>query len=170
MNTCEVMILMGSASDWPLVRPALGVLNDLGVRVEAHVASAHRSPAWTLEVIEAAEMRGCKVFICAAGMAAHLAGVVASHTLRPVIGVPLPGGILDGLDALLATVQMPPGVPVATVTAGAAGARNAAYLAAQIVALTRPEVAASLKRHRTEAEQKVRLSDADLTNELEGHS
>ncbi len=167
MSGCEVMVLMGSASDWTLVRPALDVLHDLGVSAEAHVTSAHRSPEWTLRTIEDAEARGCQVFICAAGMAAHLAGVVASHTLRPVIGIPLPGGLLDGLDALLATVQMPPGVPVATVTAGAAGAKNAAYLAAQIVGLSRPEVAASLKRHRAEAEQKVRRTDAELMNEQE---
>ena len=170
MTACEVMVLMGSASDWPSVRPALDVLRDLGVAAEIHVASAHRSPAWTLEMIESAETRGCTVFVCAAGMAAHLAGVVASHTLRPVIGIPLPGGMLDGLDALLATVQMPPGVPVATVTAGAAGAQNAAYLAAQIVALTRPEVTAALKRHRAEAERKVRQSDAELAGGPEGSS
>ncbi len=170
MGGREVMVLMGSASDWPLVRPALEVLHDLGVTAGAHITSAHRSPAWTVRAIEEAEARGCLVFICAAGMAAHLAGTVAAHTLRPVIGIPLPGGLLDGLDALLATVQMPPGVPVATVTAGAAGARNAAYLAARIVALSNPEVAATLARHRDEAEEKVRRADAELTDTLGGTS
>ena len=110
------------------------MLRELGLEFRVHVTSAHRTPQRTVELVRAAEQDGCQVFICAAGMAAHLAGVVAAHTLRPVLGVPLPGGVLDGVDALLSTVQMPGGMPVATFAVGSAGARNAAFFAAQMVA------------------------------------
>jgi len=166
VSACEVLLLMGSSSDWPAVRPAVEVLQELGVAVEAHVASAHRSPERTLQLVEEAEARGCRVFLCAAGMAAHLAGAVAAHTLRPVIGIPLPGGVLDGIDALLSTVQMPPGIPVATVTVGPAGARNAAFLAAEIVAIERPEVAAALRRQRIAGERRIAAADAEIQAEL----
>jgi len=168
VTACEVTLLMGSASDWPFVRPATEVLEDLSVGVEVHVASAHRSPERTVQLVEEAEARGCRIFICAAGMAAHLAGMVAAHTLRPVLGVPLPGGVLDGVDALLSTVQMPPGVPVATLAVGTAGARNAAYLAAQIIALQRPEVAESLRRHRLVGRERAIRGDAEIRAGMEG--
>ena len=132
----EVLILMGSASDWKHLRGAVEVLEGLGVSFEVHVSSAHRTPERTVELVRSAEAGGCRVFICAAGMAAHLAGVVAAHTVRPVLGVPLPGGVLDGVDALLSTVQMPGGIPVATMAIGASGAKNAGILAARILALS----------------------------------
>ena len=162
MSTIDVAILMGSASDWKHLDRATAVLDDLGVTYRVHVSSAHRTPERTLAVIRRAENDGCRAFICAAGMAAHLAGVVAAHTLRPVLGVPLPGGVLDGMDALLATVQMPAGIPVATFAVGSAGARNAAFFAAQIVAHDRTEVRAALKRRRREDEQGVAAAEEKL--------
>jgi len=148
----KVLILMGSGSDWGLLQETAAELDRLGVAWQAHVSSAHRTPERTVQLVRDGERDGVAVFICGAGMAAHLAGVVAAHTLRPVIGVPLPGGVADGLDALLATVQMPGGIPVATVAVGKAGARNAATLAAQILALSDPLLAERL--------QQVRLAQA----------
>ena len=110
-----VAILMGSESDWPVMQATTAVLNDLGVQFEVRVSSAHRTPAATQEYVGDAESRGCSVFICAAGMAAHLAGAVAAHTVKPVIGVPINSGPLQGFDALFSTAQMPGGIPVATV-------------------------------------------------------
>jgi 5-(carboxyamino)imidazole ribonucleotide mutase len=124
------------------------------------VSSAHRTPERTLELVRRAEDDGCRAFICAAGMAAHLAGVVAAHTTRPVLGVPLPGGVLDGVDALLSTVQMPGGIPVATFAVGPAGAKNAAVFAAQIIAGHRPDVA--------EAVAEMRRAGADGVIEADG--
>jgi len=157
-----VLILIGSKNDWEVMREAGVELDRLGVAWRAHVASAHRSPARTVELVRRADADGTQVFICGAGMAAHLAGVVAATTARPVIGVPLPGGIADGLDALLATVQMPGGVPVATVAVGKAGARNAGVLAAQILALADGELAARLGRARKEQAEAVAAADAEL--------
>jgi 5-(carboxyamino)imidazole ribonucleotide mutase len=162
MSSLDVLVLMGSASDRPFMDPAVALLTELGVAVRAHVTSAHRTPERTRELVLQAETEGCSVFICAAGMAAHLAGAVAALTLRPVLGVPLPGGVLDGVDALLSTVQMPAGVPVATFAVGRAGAKNAAYCAAEIVALGRDEVAQALRRHRERGRDKVLQADADL--------
>jgi 5-(carboxyamino)imidazole ribonucleotide mutase len=162
----DVLILMGSASDWKHLRGAVEVLEELGVSFEAHVASAHRTPERTVSLVRAAEAGGCRVFICAAGMAAHLAGAVAAHTLRPVLGVPLPGGVLDGIDALLSTVQMPGGIPVATFAVGSAGARNAAFFAAQIIAGERPEVCAALENARRIGGEKVEAADREITTEL----
>jgi len=162
----EVLILMGSASDWKHLRGAVEVLEELGVSFEAHVASAHRTPERTVNLVRAADAGGCRVFICAAGMAAHLAGAVAAHTLRPVLGVPLPGGVLDGIDALLSTVQMPGGIPVATFAVGSAGARNAAFFAAQIIAGERPEVGAALKNARRIGGEKVETADREIATEL----
>jgi 5-(carboxyamino)imidazole ribonucleotide mutase len=162
----EVLILMGSASDWKHLRGAVEVLRSVGVGFEIHVSSAHRTPERTVELVRAAEAGGCRVFICAAGMAAHLAGVVAAHTVRPVLGVPLPGGLLDGVDALLSTVQMPGGIPVATFAVGPAGARNAAFFAAQVVAGERPEVKAALENARREGGEKVVAADAAIAAEL----
>jgi 5-(carboxyamino)imidazole ribonucleotide mutase len=146
----------------------VAVLRDLGLEFRTHVTSAHRTPERTVQLIRRAEEDGCRVFICAAGMAAHLAGAVAAHTLRPVLGVPLPGGVLDGVDALLSTVQMPAGVPVATFAVGSAGARNAAFFAAQIVAQERPDVAASLVAIRTSGADKVEQGDREVRDLVEG--
>lgn len=162
----EVLILMGSASDWKHLRGAVEVLEGLGVSFEVHVSSAHRTPERTVDLVQSAEARGCRVFICAAGMAAHLAGVVAAHTVRPVLGVPLPGGVLDGVDALLSTVQMPGGIPVATFAVGSAGARNAAFFAAQIIAGERPEVAAALEDARRVEGEKIAAADREISTEL----
>ena len=129
-----VAVLMGSDSDFPVMESALDVLEAFGVRYEARVGSAHRTPAAVHDYVRDAEDRGCAVFIAAAGMAAHLAGAVAALTVRPVIGVPIDAGPLRGEDALLSTVQMPGGIPVATVAIGKAGAKNAGYLAVQILA------------------------------------
>jgi phosphoribosylaminoimidazole carboxylase PurE protein len=141
-----VCIVMGSDSDAEVMSQACAALEEMGVAYEMNVASAHRSPDRTKQVITDAERDGATVFIAGAGMAAHLPGVVASFTTKPVIGVPLAGGALQGLDALLAVVQMPPGVPVATVAVG--GARNAGLLAAQIIALTDEALAGRLRDQR----------------------
>lgn len=162
----DVLILMGSASDWERVRPATAVLDELEIRYDVRVSSAHRTPERTVELVRDAEERGCAVVICAAGMAAHLAGVVAAHTLRPVIGIPLPGGVLDGVDALLSTVQMPPGVPVATVSVGSAGARNAAFFAARILAVSDPRIRESLTEQQALAAAKVERTDGEIQAEL----
>lgn len=157
-----VMVLMGSRSDWATMQETVAELRRLGVPCEAHVASAHRTPERTVELVRQGERNGVRVFVCGAGMAAHLAGVVAAHTVRPVIGVPLAGGLAEGLDALLATVQMPAGVPVATVAVGTAGARNAAILAAQILALGDPTLADRLAVQRQLAAMAVAEADGEL--------
>jgi len=141
-----VCIILGSDSDAPVMVEACKALDDIGVAYEMKVASAHRSPDRTRQIVTEAERDGAAAFIAGAGMAAHLPGVVASLTTRPVIGVPLSGSALQGLDALLAIVQMPPGIPVATVAIG--GARNAAVLAAQIMATEDPALAGRLKEQR----------------------
>ena len=147
-----VGILTGSPNDLPTVEKAQKTLEQLGVPCEVRVLSAHRTPDLTVEYVRAAEAAGVEVFIACAGMANHLAGVVAAHSLRPVIGVPLAAGALGGFDSLLSTVQMPPGVPVATVSVD--GTRNAAFLAARILALKHPEIGESLERARQEARKR----------------
>ncbi len=144
----QVAIFIGSASDEPVIAPCAEVLRKLGVSYRFTVTSAHRTPERTEALVRELETEGCRVFICAAGMAAHLAGAVAARTLKPVIGIPVSGAALGGMDALLSTVQMPPGFPVATVALDKAGARNAAWLAAQILALTDPGLAAALAVER----------------------
>jgi 5-(carboxyamino)imidazole ribonucleotide mutase len=166
-SASEVLILMGSASDWKHLQGAVEVLREFGIAFDAHVSSAHRTPERTVELVRSAEADGCRVFICAAGMAAHLAGVVAAHTVRPVLGVPLPGGVLDGVDALLSTVQMPGGIPVATFAVGSAGARNAAFFAAQILACERPELNQALVAARKRGEEKVVDADHGIAADLE---
>ena len=161
----DVVVLIGSASDWGQVSSALDVLDQLHVSSEVHVSSAHRTPERTIELVRSAEASGCHAIICAAGMAAHLAGVVAAHTLLPVLGVPLPGGVLDGVDALLSTVQMPAGIPVATFAVGRAGAKNAAFFAAQIVSRSRSEVADRLRETRLAGAAAVVESDAKIVEE-----
>lgn len=157
-----ILILMGSKSDWDVLRETGAELDQLGIGWRVHVASAHRSLARTLELVRDGERRGAQVFICGAGMAAHLAGVVAAATTRPVIGVPLAGGVGDGLDSLLSTVQMPGGVPVATVAVGKAGARNAAVLAAEILALSDARIEERLRGARTAQADAVVEADATL--------
>jgi 5-(carboxyamino)imidazole ribonucleotide mutase len=152
-----VGILTGSPSDLPVVEKAQEVLQALGIVSELLVLSAHRTPERVTEYVQGAPQRGIEIFIACAGMAAHLAGAVAAQTLLPVIGVPLASGGLSGLDALLATVQMPPGIPVATVAVD--GAKNAAYLAARILAATRPEITAKLEADL--AEQRKRYDTVD---------
>ena len=150
-----VAILMGSQSDWSAMESATEVLGDLGIEFEVRVSSAHRTPRETAAYVDDADSRGCGVFICGAGLAAHLAGAVAAHTTRPVIGVPMDAGPLSGFDALLSTVQMPPGIPVATVAVGRTGAKNAGYLAGQILALGNDELAERLSEDRTQNREKV---------------
>jgi len=156
----DVAIMMGSKSDLETMRPAAKVLEGLGLTVEVRVLSAHRTPEETAAFVREAGRRGVKAFICGAGGAAHLAGAVAAHTTRPVIGVPIANGPLVGFDALLATVQMPPGMPVATVAVG--GAENAGLLAAQIVALADAELAGRVEAERATRKQKVLESDAEV--------
>jgi phosphoribosylamine--glycine ligase len=151
----QVLILMGSDSDAAVMAAARDVLAELGISATMTVASAHRSPARVLRLIDEAHRGGVLVFIVGAGAAAHLAGVVAAHTTRPVIGVPIDSTALKGMDALLSTVQMPPGVPVATVAIGRPGATNAGVLAAQMIALGDPEVAKRLESHTKSLEDKV---------------
>ena len=163
-----VAILMGSDSDLPKVQAAIDVLKKLDVPAEVKVHSAHRTPEATHQFVTDADKRGCAAFIACAGMAAHLAGVVASLTIKPVIGVPIDAGPLDGLDALLSTVQMPGGIPVATVAIGKAGAKNAGYLAAQIIALGDKELAERLQMERKANTEEVLAKDAALQKQLNG--
>jgi 5-(carboxyamino)imidazole ribonucleotide mutase len=151
----DVGIVLGSASDWTQVEPAATLLKDWGIPFEVVVASAHRAPNLSQAYAREAAARGLKIIIAAAGAAAHLAGVLAAETTLPVVGVPMPGSHLNGLDSLLSTVQMPAGVPVATMAIGAAGAKNAAIFAAQILALGDPRLQERLQRHKDELEQQV---------------
>jgi phosphoribosylamine--glycine ligase len=153
MSDISILILMGSDSDAPVMQSAVDILRELQIPCEMTVASAHRSPDRVMRLVREAPGRGVKAFIVGAGAAAHLAGVVAAHTTLPVIGVPIDSSALKGLDALLSTVQMPPGVPVATVSIGKPGATNAGVLAAQMLALCDAGVAKRL------AEYKQRLAD-----------
>ncbi|MBI1374992.1 MAG: 5-(carboxyamino)imidazole ribonucleotide mutase [Phycisphaera sp.] len=163
----DAIILMGSDSDWESMSKCHDLLNELGVAHDVFVASAHRTPAKVLKIVdEGINQRGVKVFICAAGMAAHLGGVVAAHSSVPVIGVPMKGGMMDGLDALLSTVQMPPGVPVATVGVGSAGAKNAAILAGQIIGLTSKTIAGNVAAWRAKQVDVVNEKDAKLRASL----
>jgi len=143
-----VAVTMGSPSDGEVMKGCTSTLEELEIPYEVKVTSAHRTPEQTKSFAEGAAARGIEVFIAGAGWAAHLAGVIASYTLLPVIGVPIDSSPLNGIDALLATVQMPPGIPVATVALGKGGAKNAAILAAQILALKYPEIAEKLKKYR----------------------
>jgi 5-(carboxyamino)imidazole ribonucleotide mutase len=150
-----VAVLMGSDSDLPIMDAAISLLKQFNVTVEVKVTSAHRTPAETQAYVQDAQTRGCQAFIAGAGMAAHLAGAVAAQTTRPVIGVPIDAGPLQGFDALLSTVQMPGGIPVATVAIGKAGAKNAAYLAVQMMALADDDLAEALKNERAENARKI---------------
>ena len=167
-QTPFVAVLMGSDSDFPVMKSTLEVLDAFGVRYEVRVSSAHRTPAATRDYVLDAQDRGCAVFIAAAGMAAHLAGAVAALTVRPIIGVPVDSGPLHGEDALLSTVQMPGGIPVATVAIGKAGAKNAGCLAVQIMAVADDALASELSTERQRnADDILRRNDA-LQEKLRG--
>ena len=155
MTNISVLILMGSDSDAPVMQGAVDILEELQIPCEMTVASAHRSPERVMRLVAEAPGRGVKVFIVGAGAAAHLAGVVAAHTSLPVIGVPIDSSALKGWDALLSTVQMPPGVPVATVSIGKAGATNAGVLAAQMLALSDSAMADRLVAYKRKLAEKV---------------
>lgn len=152
-----VSILMGSKSDYETMKEAAKTLESFGVKYELIISSAHRSPKRTKEYIANAEEKGVKVFIAAAGMAAHLAGAVAAYTTKPVLGVPMPGSNLASMDSLFSTVQMPSGIPVGTLAIGKAGAINAAYLAMQILAIYDVDLAQKLKEDRLEKEKNLYL-------------
>lgn len=162
----KVAVIMGSDSDFDIVKGAITTLKEYNVEYEAHVMSAHRTPEVTAEFAKNAEKNGFGVIIAAAGKAAHLAGVFAAHTTLPIIGIPLKSSELDGMDALLATVQMPPGMPVATVAIN--GASNAALLAVQILALSDENLNALLKEKRQATVEKTVKKDAFLQERLKG--
>ena len=162
----KVAVIMGSDSDWPVVKGACEQLEAFGIPFEAHILSAHRTPAAAAEFAKNARANGFGVILCAAGMAAHLAGAIAANTTLPVVGIPMKGGAMDGLDALLATVQMPSGIPVATVALN--GAKNAAVLAAQILAVTDEALAARLDAARAAMAEQIAKKEAALQAELNG--
>ena len=167
MSQPFVAIVMGSDSDLPVMENSFAVLRSFDIPFEARITSAHRTPEVTKAYVKDAEDRGCAVFIAAAGMAAHLAGAVSATTVKPVIGVPM-NASLDGLDALLSTVQMPAGIPVASVAIGKAGAKNAAYLAAQILSVADPAIAGKLRDERAANAEQIAAKDAALQASLEG--
>ena len=160
----KVAVIMGSASDMPVVEKTIDTLKRFGVTVEAHVMSAHRTPDKAHDFASSAVQNGFEVIIAAAGKAAHLAGVVAAYTTRPVIGLPIISSTLDGLDSLLSTVQMPPGIPVATVAIN--GAENAALLAVQILSVKYGQLQAKLEEYKAEMAQKVNEADENLQKEI----
>ena len=157
-----VAILMGSDSDLPVMQSTIDVLKSFGIEYEVRITSAHRTPEDTRSYVSDADARGCAVFIAAAGMAAHLAGAVSAHTLRPVIGVPIDAGPMQGFDALLSTVQMPGGIPVAGVAIGKAGAKNAAYLAVQILGVSSEALHRALIDERQANAEAIRQKNIDL--------
>ena len=162
MQNPQVLIVMGSDSDFPVMQEGAKVLAEFGIPYEMRISSAHRSPKQTAALAEEAAGRGIRVIIAGAGMAAHLAGVMASGTVLPVIGVPMGGGALEGLDALFSTVQMPGGIPVATMAIGKAGAKNAGIFAAQILALGDENLTAALKSNRERMAETVAAQDRSL--------
>ena len=166
-SNARVIILMGSDSDLPVMSEAVKVLDDLKVKYDLHVTSAHRTPDRTVKIVRNAVEDGAQVFIAGAGGAAHLAGVVAAHTTLPVLGVPLAGANLDGLDALLATAQMPAGIPVGTLAIGKPGAANAAWMAAAIAALSDPALADRLAAARRAMAEKVEQKSEAAREKLE---
>ena len=163
-DTKKVAVIMGSDSDWPVVKAACAQLKELDIPFEAHILSAHRTPGAAAAFAASARKNGFGAIICAAGMAAHLAGAFAANTTLPVIGIPMKGGAMDGLDALLATVQMPSGIPVATVAMN--GAKNAAILAAQMLAIQDEELAARLDQARRDMAAQIEQKEETLQQEL----
>jgi len=164
MSEISVLILMGSDSDAPIMQGAVDVLREFQIPCEMTVASAHRSPERVMRLVRDAPARGVRLFIVGAGAAAHLAGVVAAHTTMPVIGVPIDSSALKGMDALLSTVQMPPGVPVATVSIGKPGATNAGVLAAQILAVGNAAMAGRMEQYKRKLAEKVEAAAAKLAD------
>ena len=165
-----VSLLMGSDSDYPTVKPAMDVLDEFGIPYEVRVTSAHRAVDTTHHYVKDADSRGCQVFIAAAGMAAHLAGSVAAVTTKPVIGVPIDSGPLQGFDALLSTAQMPEGVPVAAVSIGRTGSRNAGILSVQIMALSDEDLAAKLLEMREQSKHAVLEKNSKLQSQLDANT
>ena len=163
-STTDVAIIMGSDSDLPIVEASFAILDSSGVKYTKNVMSAHRTPHEVMELIKNSENNGCKVFIAAAGMAAHLAGAVAAHSTRPVIGIPIESGGMGGIDSLLSTAMMPPGVPVATVAVGKAGAKNSAILAVQILATSDDALAAKLSEYKSNMRDEVLKKDRALNS------
>ena len=166
MEKAKVAVFIGSASDEATVAPCADILKKLGIPFRFTVTSAHRTPERTAELVDSLEAAGCEVFICAAGMAAHLAGAVAARTMKPVIGIPVAASPLGGMDALLATVQMPSGIPVATVAVD--GAKNAALLAIQILAVTDETLARKLGEARQREKTAVLAKDQELMERFQG--
>ena len=160
----KAALIMGSKSDWPSLEGCVKVLRSFGIDVEVHVASAHRTPEKVAVFADSARENGFEVIIAAAGKAAHLAGVIAGHTTLPVIGIPIKSSFMDGMDSLLSTVQMPTGIPVATVAVG--GGDNAAYLTAQILSIKYPERADKLAAHRVKMAEAIEADDAALNATL----
>ena len=154
-KTTDVAIIMGSDSDLPIVEAAFPILESFGVNYTKNVLSAHRTPHAVIDFINKSESNGCKVFIAAAGMAAHLAGALAAHTTKPVIGIPIESGGMGGMDSLLSTVMMPPGVPVATVAVGKSGAKNSAILAVQILATGNDALSSKLDDYKENMKNEV---------------
>lgn len=162
----EIAIIMGSKSDLPSLKGCFDILKKFDLPYTARVLSAHRTPDEAADFAKNAEKEGIKVILCAAGMAAHLGGVIAAHTILPVVGIPMASEPFKAMDALLAMVQMPPGIPVATVTAGSAGSKNAALLAISILALSNKELAEKLHKFREEQKETVLKADASLMDEI----
>ena len=160
----EVAVIMGSDSDLPVVEAAFPIFEKFGINYTKNVMSAHRTPHDVIEFIKNSENNGCKVFIAAAGMAAHLAGALAAHTVRPVIGIPIESGGMGGIDSLLSTVMMPPGVPVATVAVGKSGAKNSAILAIQILATSNDELQRKLVNFKEDMKNEVLEKNAKLNS------
>ena len=160
----KVALIMGSKSDWPSLKGCVSVLGSFGIDVEVHVASAHRTPEKVAVFADHARENGFEIIIAAAGKAAHLAGVIAGHTTLPVIGIPVKSSFMDGLDSLLSTVQMPTGIPVATVAVG--GGDNAAYLAAQMLSIKYPDIADKLAAHRVKMAEAIEADDAMIATEI----
>ena len=161
-KTTDVAIIMGSDSDLPIVEAAFPILESFGINYTKNVLSAHRTPHAVIDFINKSESNGCKVFIAAAGMAAHLAGALAAHTTKPVIGIPIESGGMGGMDSLLSTVMMPPGVPVATVAVGKSGAKNSAILAVQILATSDENLSSKLEDYK----EKMKNEVLDKNNKL----
>lgn len=162
MSEAKVLIVLGSASDLDVMKGCSDTLGEFGIPCKVVIASAHRTPEKAMKLAADARKNGIKVIIAAAGYAAHLGGVLAAHTTLPVVGVPLDGSALKGMDSLLSTVQMPSGVPVATVTIGKAGAKNAAVLAAQILGTHDEEIAAKLSEYKKSMKKKIEKANEDL--------
>tara|TARA_X000000950_G_scaffold62625_1_gene76487 strand:- start:14237 stop:14737 length:501 start_codon:yes stop_codon:yes gene_type:complete len=163
-NSVDIAILMGSDSDLPIVEAIFPILDEFEINYTKNVLSAHRTPHEVMDLIKKSEQNGCKVFIAAAGMAAHLAGAIAAHSIRPVIGIPIESGGMGGIDSLLSTAMMPPGVPVATVAVGKSGAKNSAILAVQILATYNETLSNKLLDYRNNMKEEVLKKDKALNS------